>query len=495
MNLGTIMKKLINSPIIKICLLILFVGIYSGCESILNEEPKTFLSEDIVFSNEAGANSATKGIYSSLRDFSYYDRWFTGMVEMHSDYVNGRGSQAPVGAYQINAVNISRIGNMYRAIYSSINLANGVLKNVPDIDMDPNLKTQYLAEARFLRGLGYYNLVRLFGGVPLRTEPTEGGNTDLPRSSEDEVYSLVLEDLEFAENNLPNSYPQSDNGRATRWAAKTILADVFLTLERWSDAASKSKEIIDSGEFSLVEVSNSEDFHEKIFGPGVDTHTGEIFSIQYTQNRGAGWVAYLHKPAAGYSPGGVFAWWGELQSFIGQGDWATEDSPDLRRNAFLYSGDEKQYLDATINMLFSKFRGTPSDMGLEMPIIRYAEAFLIYAESLSQANNGPTAEAYEAVNTIRRRAYGKDLNTPDSEVDLPSGLSAQEFRDAVIMERAKEFVLERKRWFDLLRTNTALEIIQGFGKPISEKNLKWPIPAEEIENNDALSDADQNPGW
>jgi hypothetical protein len=362
--------------------------------------------------------------------------------------------------------------------------------------MDESLKAQYEGEARFLRALGYFNLVRLFGGVPLRTEPTKGGEADLPRASEDEVYSLIIEDLEFAETNLPSAYDASNSGRATRWAAKTLLADVFLTREQWNDAAAKAREVMDSGEFSLVQVSSSEDFQAKMFGPGVTSYPEEIFSIQYTQSIPAGWLGWLHKPAAGYSSGGVFAWWGELDSFIGQGEWATEASPDLRRNAFLYSGDETQYLDPTISMLFSKFRGSPGDEGVDMPIMRYAEPLLIFAEATAMANGGPTSEAYEAVNMIRRRAYGQDPSVPDpGGADIPSGLSASEFQDAVLLERGKEFIMERKRWFDLVRTGTALETIQGLGKPITEKYLKWPIAQEEIDNNGALTEDDQNPGW
>lgn len=492
------MKTLLRSPIIKkLGLLFVLVVLFAGCDSILKEEPKTFLSEEAVFSNEAGVDAATKGIYASLRSFSYYDRWFTAMVEMHADYVNGRGSQAPVGQYQLNAQNIGRIGSMYGAIYESINRANSVIEGVPDIDMDPNLKNQFVGEARFLRALGYFNLVRLFWGVPLRTKPTKGfADVDLLRASEDEVYSLIIEDLQFAENNLPNSYDQSNHGRATKWAAKSLLADVFLTRERWSDAAAKAKEIMDSGEFSLVRVSSSEDFHTKMFGPGVTSYPEEIFSIQYTPSIPAGWLGWLHKPAAGYSSGGVFAWWGELDAFIGQDEWATEDSPDLRRNNSLYHGQDTVHLDAEISMLFSKFRGSPGDEGVDMPIMRYAEPILIFAEAESQAKGGPTAEAYEAVNMIRRRAYGKDPNSADpGGADLSTGLSAEAFRDSVLLERAKEFIMERKRWFDLLRTDTALEIIQGLGKPITEKNLKWPIAQEEIDNNGALTQADQNPGW
>jgi len=114
------------------------------------------------------------------------------------------------------------------------------------------------------------------------------------------------------------------------------------------------------------------------------------------------------------------------------------------------------------------------------------------------ANNGPTPEAYEALNQVRRRAYGRDINTPDPEADFAPGLNAQQFQDTVLLERAKEFVMEGKRWYDLLRTGTTLEVIRasGDGKSrIEERHLKWPIPAEEIDNNEAMGQESQNPGW
>ncbi len=496
---GITMEKLYRSRLIitQVGALLALAIIFASCDSILKEEPKTFLSEEQVFSNQAGADAATKGIYASIRTNSYYGLWLTGMVEMHADYVNGRGSQAPVGQYQINAQNIGRIGIVYSGIYESINRANNVITGVTDIDMDPSLKSQYEGEARFLRALGYYNLVRLFGGVPLREQPTKGSDTDLPRASEEEVYNLILDDLQFAENNLPDAYDQTNHGRATQWAAKTLLADVFLTLERWSDAADKAGEIMNSGEFSLVRVSSSEDFHSEMFGPDVTTYPEEIFSIQYTQTLPLGtMLAYLHHPSVGYSSSGFFAWWGELDSFIGQGTWSDENSPDLRRNNSLYHGQDTTALSPSINMLFSKFRGSPANEGVDIPVMRYAEPVLIFAEAATMANGSPTLEAYEAVNMIRRRAYGQDPTVPDpGGADLPAGLSAEAFRDSVLLERGKEFIMERKRWFDLLRTGTALEVIQGLGKPITEKYLKWPIAQEEIDNNGALTEEDQNPGW
>ncbi|HLU89271.1 MAG TPA: RagB/SusD family nutrient uptake outer membrane protein, partial [Cyclobacteriaceae bacterium] len=173
------------------------------------------------------------------------------------------------------------------------------------------------------------------------------------------------------------------------------------------------------------------------------------------------------------------------------------DGPDLRPKDWLYNGPhDEQFLSNEVPMLFKKFRDTQSDNpGNDFPIIRYTEVVFIFAEANCMANGEPTAEAYEAINSIRRRAYGKTPHTPDPVADLPTGLSAQEFRNELMLERAKEFVMEGKRWYDLLRTGTALDVIQALGKPIQEKHLKWPIPAEEIDNNEALGQENQNPGW
>jgi hypothetical protein len=109
-------------------------------------------------------------------------------------------------------------------------------------------------------------------------------------------------------------------------------------------------------------------------------------------------------------------------------------------------------------------------------------------------NGSPTSAAYDAVNRIRRRAYGKDLNSPSS-VDLASGMSLQQFRDAVIQERAKEFFAEGKRYWDLKRTGKLIDVVSQTGDPVSEQYMLWPLPREEIDANDSLSASDQNPGW
>lgn len=501
------MKKIHFNTIKLITVICLSAFIISCDFGLLDEEPKTFLSENAVFANKDGVVAATISIYEPWRQENLYGWWLLGCNELFSDYLYGRGSQAPLGNYKLDATSIMRVGNIWRGCYSIINRTNVVIdqleeKDIPGVDV--TLKNQLLGEARFNRALSYFHLVRLFGDVPLRTESvTDPAQFAIPRTPAAQVYEQIIEDLEFAESNLPPVYPANELGRATKWAATSLLSKVYLTQENWTEAASKAKSVMDSGLFSLVEVKVPEDF-QKIFGPDITTHSEEIFSIRHSRIPGLGFNALwvMHRAGSGYSLGNnAHAWYGNFDSWLGE--WVKElnsPDPDLRTKDWLYNGphDEK-FLDGTIKMLFKKFRDTESDVpGNDFPVIRYTEVVLIYAEAISQAGNGPTTDAYEAVNMVRRRAFGRDLHTPVAKIDLQPGLSAAEFQDEILLERAKEFVMEGKRWYDLLRTGKAIEVISAAGpvkSAIQEKHLKWPIPSEEIDNNDALNQEDQNPGW
>jgi hypothetical protein len=492
------MKNIFRFNTIRVAALVVMSVIPFSCEDILKEDPGTFLSQAKTFSNSDGAKAATMGIYQSLRGSGYYGTSFLRNLTHHADYCLGRGSQAPMANFQIDATNITRISEGWVAIYGQIYRANLVIKEVPNVPgIDAGLASTFVAEAKFLRALGYYNLVRAWGAVPLRLEP-ETSNFSIGRASVDEIYSQVIADLQAVEEVLPSTWPTADLGRATKWAAKTLLADVFLTRERWTDAAAKAKEVMDSNLFSLVRIATSNDFQTKMFGPDILTHSEDIFSIKYNvaQNNDP-YVRHFHKPEANYAQGGSFGVLGNLDSFIGKDDWALETSPDLRRNQALYNGDDKKYLDNAVRMLLKKFRGTPTNVSNDQPLLRYAEVLMIFAEATTMANGAPTAAAYDALNAVRRRAFGQDPAVPYPAADFPAGLSAVAFREALILERAKEFMCEGKRWFDLLRTNTALQVMLAIPSKnkITAKNLLWPIPKEEIDNNDELDADDQNPGW
>ncbi len=494
---------MIQKYISKIFLASAFLMVVSACEDALVEEPRIFLSQETVFSSRAGAVAATMGIYEPFRENDLYGWWLLGNLEFWSDTMFGRGSQANASRYQLASRGIGRIGLIWRGAYNVINRANIVIQQLETKEIegvDANLSSELIGEARFLRGLAYFHLVRLFGDCPLRTEPeTDQTQLAISRSPASDVYAQIIQDLEFAENNLPNV--NYNDGRATRWSASGLLAIVYLTRSEWAASAAKAKEIMDSGLFSLVEVTVPEDF-QQIFGPTVITHSEEIFSLKHARIAGLEFepLWLMHRAGSGYSLGGnAFAWFGNPDSWLGE--WIKEiGGPDLRTTDWMYNGpQDEQFLSAEIPMLFKKFRDTESELpGNDFPVVRYTEILMIFAEATSQANGGPTPEAYEAVNMVRRRAYGRDINVPDPEADLPADLSADQFQDEILLERAKEFIMEGKRWYDLLRTGKTLEVIRASGPgkaAIEEKHLKWPIPSEEIDNNSAMTQSDQNPGW
>lgn len=466
-----------------------------GCKKFsLEETPGSFISTEQFYITEADATAAIYAAYECFFDINYYGLWWVGFPEMLSDYVNGRGGQASISNYSL-PTSSPYFENTYAVFYKSINRANLVLKYVPDIEMDPALKDQIIAEARFIRALDYYNLVRGWGGVPLRTEPSDGlSGLSLPKTAAPDVYKFIIDELAAIENTLPDAYPTAQLGRATRWAAKTLLSEVYLTTEQWGPAAAKANEVIASQKFSLVQVSNSDDFL-KIWGPEVLISSEEIFAIHFTVGAGSNIPGYMHRAEAGYSlPGSFYAWMGNLNSWIK--DW---DEQDLRRNYNMYNGPDMQWLSATVPMLFKKYRdpGAPGSGQYACDVLpfRYADVLLIAAEAESQANNGPTAAAYEALNQIRRRAYGRPLNLPAPGIDVPAALNAEQFRDRVIQERAYEFCIEGKRWWDLKRTGKAKAMIDAAGKNFADQYLLFPIPLTEIQNNDMISEDDQNPGW
>jgi hypothetical protein len=319
-----------------------------------------------------------------------------------------------------------------------------------------------------------------------------------PRAAVDDVYRVIVEDLQFAEANLPDRFDLADVGRATRWAAKTLLADVYLTREQYAQAAAKAKEVMDSGRFSLVEVREPDDFL-KIFGPEVIESSEEILSVKFSSAGGGNTdlVAYTHNPGAGHTPVGFRTLLGEPRSQV----LATWHEQDLRRLYKLYSADpnDSRFLTASEPELFKKYRDPTGSGNTDIPVFRYPEVLLIFAEAEAAASGGPTPAAYEALNRVRRRAFGHDSLIP-SPADL-AGLGAAEFRDAVLMERAWEFVLEAKRWFDLVRTGTLVERVQTHSETGSNNvrphHVLRPIPQTQIDrtlNADGVAFG-QNPGY
>jgi hypothetical protein len=481
----------------KITLFLIPILIFSACENMLDEVPKSFVSKANYYQNESDAEGAIAGAYSGLQtDFFGVSHYM--MVELHGDFLNARGSQAPITIWNqvLDQTNIGRCATNWSSLYSAINRANAVLDNVPQIeDINPDTQQRILADAQFLRALCYFELVRGWGPVPIKlTETVDLSTVEAPRAPEKEVYELIIQDCIAAEAGLGEVGAQT--GRASKWAAKMLLAHVYLTIGNWEEAANKANEVVNNGPFSLVTVQEPDDFY-KIFAS--ETNSEDIFSNHHSETRRSSIPTYIHRantPPWNYGTAGYFAWVPDTTTFIGS-EW---DDNDFRKSFNLYteyqnSEGEWVSLPSTSPVLFKKFITNTDGISLySVPIYRFTEAFLFYAEASCMAENGPSVLALERLNMIKRRAYGYDPST-SSPVDYPSGMSRDEFRDVVIQERAYEFMIERRRWFDLKRTGKIKEAFAVAGRNIIDQRLLWPIPENEINNNPAINQADQNPGY
>lgn len=482
----------------KAIIFILFAMVFVSCKKVLEEVPQSFVSKGNFFQTEADAQSAIRGAYSTFSN-DYYGITYYLFVVLHSDYVNGRGSQAPISIFDhlLDQTNIDRASVNWATLYQAINRSNSVLDNVPNIPkMNEDVRKRILAEAHFLRAMAYFNLVRGWGPVPIKTkESADLSAVAGAREPESKVYDLIVTDALAAEADLPESVGDQ-TGRASKYAAKMLLAQVYLTLEKWSDAAAKANDVIESGKYSLVPVAKQQDFYN-IFA--TVTNKEDIMSVHHSDTRQSQLPTYTSRPNTppyNYSSGGNFAWLPNLNSFIGS-SW---DDNDLRKSFCLYTkyigpNGDSVALPSASPILFKKFTTTAQGFAsYSVPVYRYTEAFLIYAEASCMAEGAPSTLALERLNMIKRRAYGYAPNAA-SPVDYASGMNKDAFRDVVLKERGYEFILEGRRWWDLKRTGRVKQAMLAAGRTFIDARLLWPIPSEEINNNPALTQADQNPGY
>lgn len=481
---------------IRISIVVVTV-LFTSCQNMLDEIPKDFVARNNYYKNEADAQGALNGAYNTLGpDFFNIEDYI--LSELHGDYLNGRGSQASISIMHqlLDQQNIGRASTLWSRLYSGINRANAVLDNVPRIaDMNEGARTRILAEAHFIRALAYFELVRGFGPVPIKTkESTDLSDLESPRRPENDVYDLIIADALAAEEGLLETV--SGTGQASKSAAKMLLAHVYLTIGDWQAAATKADEVITSGKYQLVNVREPDDFY-RIFA--ATTSSEDIMSVHHSETRQSVITDYLHMGnnfPYNYSSTGYFGWVPDMNSFIGEA-W---DENDLRKPFNLYTHTQNAAgewvpLPATTPVLFKKFITDNSGLRTySVPIYRYAEALLFYAEAACRAEGGPSALALERLNMVRRRAYGYDPHVP-SAADYATGMGEEEFADAVLQERAYEFLIERRRWWDLKRTGKAKEAFAAVGKNLIDERLLWPIPENEINNNPAIGQEDQNPGY
>jgi starch-binding outer membrane protein, SusD/RagB family len=473
----------------NIVLTILGIFCLSACTDILDEVPKSIASETF-YNTPQEVEAGLNGMYYPLHGGEFVS-YFTHLTPL-ADYAYGKGSIGSISLYQgFTTSNISNMARVWQALYLSIRNANVVIEQVPTgAELTDEEKNRYTAEARFVRALDYFFLVKLWGGVPLRTQDNMEV-LDVPRSQVSDIYGLIVEDLIFAENNLQDE-PRL-LGTPSKWTAKTVLADVYLNLKDWQNALDKAEEVINSGTYSLVQVSQPDDF-ERIYGADLLTSSEEVFYFKYNDASGWALMNFFHIAGSGYKPYGsnYYAFYTTTDNLF----YRTWDDADLRKQHNFYPW-EFGYGDNTL--LFKKFidpNGTTSSSN-DWPVYRYAELFFIYAEASNNLNNGPTEKAVEYLNKVHRRGYGYDSEAPSPVDFVPSDYNKDEFFELVLKEKGYETLLECKRWLDLVRTGKAAEaVLDTEGVQLDESMYLFPIPVSETSYNRAIDAiTDQNPGY
>lgn len=432
------------------------------------------------YKNANDIQVAVNAAYGSLRSGGQYSSSYYQISETRSDNTRNHdgGGNLPVAELdQFRMTSTNDVTNsMWLDSYRGILACNVVLDRITGVDMDESLKERYIGEVKFLRSLMYFNLVRTFGDVPLvltETKSVQEGYTQ-GRVPSAQVYDQIVADLLEAEQSLPLAYSGSDIGRATRGAAKALLGKVYLTLGDYTSAANKLKEVIDQGNYQLL------DDYAALWLTSNENNAESIFEVQYKKG-GTGTGSYFYSSFVPTGSGSIIAGLG----FGGGRHLPTTDlvnayePGDLRKSISIAEGYvlNGELVKEPYTLKFHDQPFSASDADNNWPVLRYADVMLMYAEALNEINNGPTEEAYHMVDAIRERA-GLD--------PLPRGLDYNAFFLALEHERQVELAFEGHRWFDLVRTGRALQVMNSHFEDnitVEEYQLIYPIPASQIDVN------------
>ncbi|WP_411275490.1 RagB/SusD family nutrient uptake outer membrane protein [Daejeonella sp.] len=496
-----------NISQLLICSGLLLFG--TGCSKFLEEpDPANFTLENY-FTKPAHAESVVNSIYESLRPVT--GGGFGGAPWMMLEFATGLAN-TELGQAQ-NSINIRNLvnnsdngygGTYWTSSYRGIANANLAIAKIPGITMDEGLKKKSLGEARFLRAYFYFNLVRIFGKVPLITQPVNLNSPELypMPATEEAIYKLIVEDLITAE---ASGLPFTDSkGRVSTGAIKSLLASVYLTMagqplkkgnEYYQKAAEKANEVIVSNQYSLF--STYDDLHN----PARKNVGENIFMVQFLAiTLPSGWQTSIipyNQGISNYSDetGAIYA----NKEFVESYEPKDKRVQEKQFYYHFYTQENKRNLPE-VNLggwyIYKHFDVTAhlstTSSDLNWPLMRYAEVLLIYAEAINEVS-GSTPAAYEAVNKIKRRALLPEL----------SGLSKEQFREATWKERWHELSYENKTWFDMARLRKAFNVKTrafedfighkfSYGPVLKDRELLFPIPTAEIRNNKNLI---QNPGY
>ncbi len=500
----------------------ILLGSFVSCKEYLEEDVYSDLLSGTAFQTTEDATAAVTAVYRALRttarDYYQTDYLFTSDVasdQGRNAIGTDRTIEMELGTWDDNEPFIE---SLWIRAYGLVSAANIAIEALKQVQMDENLKNQYMGEVKFLRALGYYDLTFHFGDVILNLGENKEG-ADLPLSPQSEVIAVIIADLDEAVNLLPemSTYSIEDIGRASKGSALSLRAKTYLNARQWQKAADDALLVINSKNYELFtpynELFNRDNINAKEF----------VFSMKSVAlgDKNAVPKTYLsvNTLTRTVQSGG----WGRITSTVEL--YKSYDLNDDRRklmangyqfrqkewipgestHSYYAIPDTPEYTDPgpgigqsifdLMDVSVIKYErprglgegGTSHDGGLNFPILRYAEVIFTRAEALNELSGG-SAEVVNLVNQIRSRA---------NIDDLPTGLDQSQLRDIILEERGKEFYLEGKRRIDLIRHDKLIELwkaslearypTDNFSYITKETHTYYPIPAVEKDTNSQIN--------
>ncbi|SDL49393.1 Starch-binding associating with outer membrane [Pedobacter sp. ok626] len=529
----------------------------SSCKKALEETPYSFYSPENFYKNESDAKAAINGVYAELYTYDLYLQPFWNITILDDDHVSGAdwflgttGAGNPQAYFGWE--------KPWVGCYVIIARANTVLENVVNINnMDVDIKNRILGEAYFLRGWAYFQLVQLYGGVPIRLKSLSATDpqTNVPRATVKETYDVVISDFKNAETKLfPVGHAKAGEvGRVNQGVAKAFLAKTYLTMASgaatgnitvrggtdngyytyakavvaghegidskayYTLARDKAQEVISSTAYALTPSwkdlwsiagrNNKEQMWELQSLAGTDfiNNLSAYFPARSTFGQGAVWTTNNHYNDYEIVDKRVL-------------DGITHNYTTLSGTNIFYPFSQAAQYKVVNGITYNNTNSTTAERAYTIkyssvadptvvisdaffPLLRYSEVLLMYAEAENEVN-GATTLAYNALNTVRFRSYPTTGSPagPVPEAYAPANMNPEQFRSYVLAERAREFNLEGIRRFDLMRWGIYLQVMNkistgqnNISKVRANRNLLLPLPLGELNSNKAIPG--NNPGW
>ena len=486
--------------IYTILLIISLSMLLESCDDFLEKDPISSFNTGSFYDNEEGVLLAVNGAYGYFQDI--YANYLPEIVEARSD-----NFETGESVYDFTIISkckedasTSVLWDIWEEYYKAITACNYVLDNIDGVEFsDDNQKIYSKGEVRFLRAFAYFDLYRIFGGVPIidRVVTDEEAKV-IARATDDEMYSFLISELNQAVNELPPTWESDDLGRATSYAAQGILARIYMTQSEWTSAKTQIESIIGSGEYERFSI------WADIWDDSNDNGKEFVFEIQFVSgNLGEGNDFPNNMIPTDMSSDEVPYGGANGHMFASEDIFNAFGENDVRRGLTLKKGYTTVTGDINTGTIWvNKFcHGKVTAYGdweINWPVLRISDVYLMYAEVLNEIAYSASGDALEILNWNRNRAGLDDLTSSD----VPD---QESFRLALEKERRLEFAFENIRWFDLVRTNRAFDVINDFlvadTYPTSNDyyldsyQLIFPIPQEELYRNPDEEYMWQNPGY